>query len=225
MINPVWVSTWGRPQKYFDAFMATTKDHGIDPQNADANDWPGTDWSNKEWFRKTEAQYRFIMDHGDEFTHYAFSDSYDVIVTCGWDEIMSKYQALDSPLVFAAESCPWPRAEQASLYPYTPDRCPYLNAGFWIGEAVAAREFLREASAIAGKRAQCDQGIFVDLFLSKKHPMKLDTACSIAFCCNMNSLSYLEKRDGRPTYTLNGEKPCLFHGNGGSDLMQVIAML
>jgi hypothetical protein len=223
-MNPCAVSTWFGRDKYFDAFMATSKKHGIDVQNADPEFWPGTSWQDKHWFRKTEAQYRFTVDH-PEFTHFMFTDSYDVVFAAGWPEIMEKYVALNSPLVFAAECYPWPDTKQAELYPPTEHRCKYLNAGFWMGEASAAREFLRDASTIAGKREQCDQGIFVDLFLTKKHPMKLDTACSICFCCNMDSLNYMELRDGRPTCIDTGEKPCLFHGNGNAPLLEVIKML
>jgi hypothetical protein len=223
-MNPCAVSTWHGRDKYFDAFMVTSKRNGIDVQNADSEFWPGTDWRDKHWFRKTQAQYDFITKH-PEFSHFMFTDSYDVAFAAGWDEITEKYKALNSPLVFAAECCSWPKAEQGALYPHTEHRCKYLNAGFWMGEASAAREFLREAATIASKREQCDQGIFVDLFLSKKHPMKLDTACSICFCCNLDSLDYLEKEDGRPTCIDTKEKPCLFHANGGSPMLTVLAML
>lgn len=226
-MSPVCVSTWSLPgQKFFDAFLATAKRNGIEPQNADQNFWPGTDWSNKEWFRKSEAQARFVRGNMDRYTHFMFTDSYDIVFAAGWDEIMSKYDRLHSPIVFGAESYPWPKTEQAQLYPVSEHRCRYLNAGFWIGEAKAALAFLEDIEKVAAKREQCDQGISVDAFLSKSHPITLDTACSLLFCCNVDSLDYLDLPQGhRPITKDTFEEPCVFHGNGNSPLAGVIACL
>lgn len=223
-IKPVAVSTWYGTDKYFSAFQSTARKHGIEVMNADPAFWPGTSWQDKEWFRKTQSQHRFIMEH-PEFTHFMFTDAYDIVFATGWDEIMEKFFKLDSPIVFGAECWPWPKVQQETLYPQVPYRCKFLNAGFWIGERREALKFMAEATVRASKREQCDQGIFVDLFLSKEHPIKLDNACSLCFCCNLNSLDFLEKKDGRPTCKDTGENPCVFHGNGNSPLFKVIEML
>lgn len=224
-MRPVLVSTWSEPQKYFDAFMETSRRYGLQPQNADSATWAGTDWSNKEWFRKTEAQSKFVRDTRGQFDVYLFTDSFDVAFACGWDEILRKFQAYNSPIVCAAECYPWPRVEQATLYPPTPHRAKYLNAGCWIGTAEAAESLLADIEQIAAKREQCDQGILVDAFLSKRHPIVLDTACSICFCCNLDSLNYLDLTGSRPKTKDTGEEPCIFHANGGSPLTGVIACL
>lgn len=84
---------------------------------------------------------------------------------------------------------------------------------------------LTDIEAIAAKREQCDQGIAVDMFLSKKHPIKLDTGCALWFCCNLDSLSVLDLR-GRPRLMVDTlHEPCMFHGNGGSDLTGIIKAL
>lgn len=223
-MKPVAVSTWFKPCKYFDAFMATAKKHGIELHNADDKDWGGMDWRNIEWWRKVEAQLRFVTDH-PEFTHFMFTDSYDVVFAAGWDEIVPKYESYNSPIVFGTESYCWPKQEQDSLYPPTPYRSKYLNAGFWMGERNAALVFMEEAAKRAAKKEQCDSGIFVDLFLSKQFPIVLDNKCSLLFCMNNGSDAILEKRDGKPTCKDTGEKPCVFHGNGSSPLNIAIAML
>lgn len=221
--NPVCVSTWGQPQKYFTAFMESARRCGIEPQNADPEQWPGADWQTIEWFRKTRAQYRFVREH-PEYTHFLFCDSYDVICAAGWQEIIRKYCAL-GPIVFGAESYPWPKVEQAPLYPETPHRCKYLNAGFWMAHRAAAEAFLADIAAIAEKREQCDQGICVDAFLAQRHPIVLDTKCSLLFCMNVGSGAFLDYSGARPRTTDTGEEPCFFHGNGASDLTPVIQCL
>lgn len=223
-MKPVCVSTWGDHRKYFSSFIETAKRNGIEPVNADPDMWPGTDWKDIEWFRKSQAQARFVREHLTEFTHFLFTDSYDIVFAAGWDEIIDKYERFDSPIVFAAECCPWPKAEQAPLYPQTPNRCKYLNAGMWVATADAAMALLTDIEAVAAKREKCDQGIAVDAFLSKRHPIVLDTACSLCFCCNLDSLVYLNL-SGRPRTTDTMQEPCMFHGNGGSNLLGVIEAL
>ena len=223
-MNPCHVSTWGDQRKYLGAFLESAKKVGLDPQNADPDVWPGTDWQSIEWFRKTRAQYKFVRDH-PEFTHFTFTDSYDVICAAGWPEIMAKYEAMKSPIVFGAECYPWPKVEQAMLYPDTPHRCKYLNAGFWMATREAAELFLADIAAIAEKREQCDQGICVDAFLSKRHPIALDTACSLLFCMNIDSPNFLDLSGARPKTRDTGEEPCFAHGNGNSSLQGVIECL
>lgn len=224
MINPAHVSTWGKPAKAFDAFIRSATRVGLKPHNADPTIWPGEDWRTIEWFRKTQAQFRFVMEH-PEFTHFLFTDAYDIICAAGWDEIMAKFKSINAPIVFGAESYPWPNKEQADRYPLSVHRCRYLNAGLWMGERAAAMEFLAHISAIAAKREQCDQGICVDAFLSGRWPMKLDTACMLLFCMNVGSQEFLDCSGDRPVVKDTNSQPCFFHGNGNSDLSPVINCL
>ena len=219
------VSTWGDERKYLPYFLKSAARVGLEPQNADAEVWPGADWREIPWHRKTKAQLEFVRKHGRDVDVYLFTDSYDIICAAGWEEILRKFEALESPIVFGAESYPWPKTEQAPLYPETPHRCKYLNAGMWMGTADAARAFLEDISVIAEKREQCDQGICVDAFLQQRHPIKLDTACSLLFCMNINSPDFLDVSGARPRTKDTDEEPVFFHGNGNSNLMPVVECL
>jgi len=221
-MKPVLVSTWGpTPKKYLLAFFDTAKRQGLEPQNFDNTDWPGADWTTIPWYRKSEGQARFVRENADKYTHFIFTDSYDVVFAAGMDEIMEKFERLKSPIVFASECYCWPNLEQAALYPPSIHRCKFLNAGMWIATTEAALPFTEELAAIASKREQDDQQIVVNMFLSNRHPIKLDTACSLCFCCNMDSLSYLDLSGPRPKTTDTGEEPALFHGNGASRLEEI----
>lgn len=221
-MNPVCVSTWSDERKHFKSFMATAKRYGIDPQNADPKKWPGTTWDTVEWFRKSEAQVKFIREHASEYTHFMFTDSYDIVFSAGWEEIMAKFLEYGSPIVFGSECYPWPYVDRKEEFPKTTFRCRYLNAGFWMGESQAVLAFADELAREAAKRERCDQGIAVDLFLSGKYPIKLDNDCRLLHCCNMDSLNYLEFVDGRIVNTETHKNPCVFHGNGNADLSKVI---
>lgn len=232
--NPVCVSTWPETggHKYFASFLETARRHGIEPVNADGATWAGDSWQTKEWFRKSMAQARFVRENAERYTHFLFCDAHDVLFAAGWDEILPKYEALalGLPVVFAAECYPWPKPEQAPLYEErnaecgarSELRCKYLNAGFWMAETGAALKLAETLENRALKREQCDQGIAVDMYLSGAHPIRLDHTCALCHCCNLDSLSFLELKDGRWRNTETGEFPCTFHGNANADMMGIL---
>lgn len=225
-MKAVLASTWhGAGQKYFGAFMETAKRHGIEPQNFDPEQWPGDTWQTKEWWRKSAGQARFVKENADNYSHFLFTDSHDIVFAAGWEEILAKFKALDSLIVFSSECYPWPDTTQAPLYPETPHRTKYANAGMWIATTEAAVLFTEELATIAARKEKCDQGIIVDMFLSRRHPIKLDTACSLCFCCNMDSMSYLDLSGPRIRATDTNETPVMFHGNANADLRAIIAKL
>lgn len=222
-MNPVCVSTWyGQGAKYFPHFIASAQRHGIEPQNADPEKWPGDSWQTIEWWRKSAAQARFVRENADRHTHFLFCDSHDILFAAGWDEIIAKFNAIGAPIVFASECYPWPRPEQASLYPETPLRCKYLNAGFWMGETAAVLKVVETLEVKAKLKEQCDQGIVVDMFLGGQHGIEIDRKCALCHCCNLDSMSFLAFDSSRIRNTETNETPCLFHGNGNADMSRIV---
>lgn len=219
------VSTWGPPKKYFHQFIASARRNGIEPHNADPDTWAGDDWRTIPWWRKSAAQARFVREHADQFDAIMFVDSYDILFAAGWDEIIAKFDAIGSPIVFAAECNPWPKPEQADLYPAAPYRCRYLNAGFWMGRTEAVLKVVEPLEQRALLKEQCDQGIVVDMFLSGQHGIELDRSCSLCHCCNLDSLNFLHLSGDRIRNKETGEAPCLFHGNGNANMSQIVAWL
>lgn len=216
-------STWhGSGQKYFNDFQESARAFGIDIHNFDPEKWPGEDWRTIEWWRKSAGQARFVKENADKYDCFLFVDSHDIVWATGLDEIVKKFLRISSPIVFAGECYCWPDKAQAPLYPHTTHRCKYLNAGMWMATAEAAVPFTQELAEIAARKEKCDQGIVVDMLLQRKHPIKLDTACSLCFCLNIDSPSYLDFSGERIRTNDTGETPCLFHGNGGSDMVPVI---
>lgn len=230
--KPVCVSTWCDARKHFSAFQETARRNGIDPQNADPELWPGREWYEIPWWRKSDAQARFVRAHAAEFTHFLFCDSYDIFFAAGWDEILAKYEALNSPIVFGTERYCWPKLEQAGLYPPCPYPTRFLNAGMWLATTEHALKLAEILAARAKENAdpakvnkQCDSGICVDLFLSKQLPIALDNKCSLLYCCNMDSMDHLTLENGRIKAVETGENPCLFHGNGNANVSQLYPWL
>lgn len=224
-MNPVCVSTWCDRRKYFDAFIATAQKHGIQPVNADPDLWPGKDWTEIPWWRKSDAQARFVREHAAEFTHFLFCDSYDILFAAGWDEILAKFESYQSPIVFGTERYCWPDTAKANLYPPCPWPTRFLNAGMWMATSQAALNLAEVLAAKAKERQQCDSGICVGIFLSKSMPIILDNKCSLLYCCNMDSIDHLEFDGQRIVSKETGERPCMFHGNGNADLRRILPWL
>jgi hypothetical protein len=231
-MKPACISTWCDDRKHFPAFMETARRHGITPLNADPGLWPGRNWREIPWWRKSEAQARFVREHAGEYTHFLFCDAYDILFAAGWDEILRKYEALKSPIVFGTERFCWPKPESARLYPPSPYKTRFLNAGMWLAtteyalklaEVLAARA--RENADPARIEKQCDSGICVDLFLSRQLPIELDRTCSLLYCCNLDSLDHLAFDQGRIKAVETGENPCLFHGNGDAPIQRLYPWL
>ena len=196
-MNACLFSTWHEEKKFLKHFLASAQKHGMEPVNADDSKWDG-------FHQKVIAQHRFVKVNASQFTHFIWADAYDVVFMAGLDEMMRRFNDFDLPIVFAAEANCWPKQAQADHYPTVYWKCRFLNAGFWIAESKAALAMLEAALplAVPGK---CDQGLFVDLFLSGLFPIKLDYAASLCRCLFLNPEQQIDS-------------PCCIHGNGKVDL-------
>lgn len=223
--KPVAVSTWFDNQKYFPQFIESARRNGIELHNADSSTWGGNDWRVIQWWKKSDAQARFVREHAAEHTHFMFTDSYDIIFAAGWDEILTKFESYQSPIVFGTERYCWPKLEQAALYPPCPYPTRFLNAGFWMATTEWALKMATILAEQAAKKDRCDSAICVDLFLSKTMPIVLDNKCSLLYCMNMDSASHLAFENGRIKALETGENPCVLHGNGGSSMDSIVKWL
>lgn len=214
MSKPALVSTWGSQKRFVPFFLESAKRHGLEPHNSDPGDWP----SSGDYWRKSVSQFNFLKAHSSEFTHFMFTDSSDIIFAAGWDEILTKFEKLNSPIVFGTEAYCWPDSANLPKYPNSPHRCRFLNAGMWIATTEAALLLAKDIVEIARHGERCDQGIASELFLSGRYPIVLDMACSLLFCMNMEAPGFLDMSGPRPKTTDTGEEPCIFHGNSGVDL-------
>ena len=76
----------------------------------------------------------------------AFVDGYVLFLVGGEKEMLAKYSAFGSPIVFAAEDNCWPYAGFANSFPESDAPCRYLNGGGLIGESGAILDLLHRYS-------------------------------------------------------------------------------
>ncbi|BET00293.1 Procollagen-lysine,2-oxoglutarate 5-dioxygenase [Nesidiocoris tenuis] len=154
-----------------------------------------------------------------------FTDSYDVVFLGLPDQVLEKFKAFDSRIVFSAEITLWPDRSLFSEFPATENPYKYLNSGAFIGYAGDLYEILDSRPI---KNDDDDQLYYTQIFLNKtlreKYRMRLDTKGSIFqnmygatqdLKLNMDNA----KEEGTTLENvLTGEQPLVLHGNGLSKL-------
>lgn len=141
-----------------------------------------------------------------------FSDSYDVIMCASEEEIIRKYKAFQTPVIFGAEKSCWPDTSLANKYPQTNSVYRFLNSGGFIGHVKDIKKMLITSIA----HSDDDQLYYTNFFLANQDFLSLDYYSSIFQTLN-GSLSHIE-------YNSEGSKrihniifdtyPCQIHGNG-----------
>jgi procollagen-lysine,2-oxoglutarate 5-dioxygenase len=80
--------------------------------------WKGGDMNYPGGGFKVNLLKKELLEHKDKKDLVVmFTDSYDVIITAGKDDILAKFKEFDANIVFGAEPFCWPRKDLASKYP------------------------------------------------------------------------------------------------------------
>jgi len=149
-----------------------------------------------------------------------FTDSYDVIFTAGYEEIIKKFLAQDANIVFSAENFCWPDANLAPSYPHVKEGYRFLCSGGIIGYAPTFYSILNEKAI---EHTDDDQLYYSKIYLSDntKYKMKLDYRANIFQNLNGNQddveLNF-RAGDARIKNKVYDTMPCVIHGNGPSKL-------
>lgn len=184
-------------------------------------DWKGGDVANsaggghkvnilKKELEKYKDQENLIL---------MFTDSYDVVLTAGKQDILEKFKKFNARVVFSAEGFCWPDPSLAASYPEVKSKEKrFLNSGGYIGYAKDLYEIITHRSI---KDTDDDQlyftNIFLDETLRKKWNMKLDVKSELFQ--NMHGaqgdVTIKFKSDHSYAYNvITGTTPVVVHGNG-----------
>lgn len=118
-----------------------------------------------------------------------FTDGNDAVFMASEEEILQKYHAFGSNLVFSAETDCWPDKTLAENYPcLSPTPYKYLNSGGFIGKAGLIKELLNEEVPDTQKFKRSNQYIWAQRYFNNTDKISLDTNCEI-FCTFTTHLS------------------------------------
>jgi hypothetical protein len=114
-----------------------------------------------------------------------FTDAYDTIFLANQDEILEKFNAFNSPLVFSAEVNCWPSNDLIPHYPVSNSCFKYLNSGGFIGVAGYLVELYRKYPSFFvdfnPKFNGSNQYYWHNIYLQNVDKIKLDHDCRIFY--------------------------------------------
>lgn len=177
---------------------------------------PTFNWANGshvllDWCETDEAQ---------GYTHLLVSDSYDVVVVGGLDEVIRKYLAhYDGKVVYSSEKACFPRAEWSHLHKeeYGPWR--FINCGGLMAPIDKYIKMWKDNEKYKPKTNEQEWAMANYLFRNDGN-MVLDTGCHIfqTIAFEPNPFVYA---DGRLYNEHTKTYPVFLHGNGRTDMSKV----
>lgn len=169
---------------------------------------------------KLHTMYRYLSTQKKSGT-VLFTDAFDSVILKPAGLIMEEYKALNFPLVMSAEANCFPASPLHKFYPEAPTRYRYVNSGGWIGDAEYMRDLLHSLSAACLPDTLNDQGVLADYYISRPDSMRLDHQCRI-FQCLFAADEDLFFDGTAIKNVVTGSQPAVIHGNGGTDMTQVL---
>lgn len=148
------------------------------------------------------------------------TDSYDVMLLATAQEIVDRFLAMNTEMVFSAEIFCHPDQHRASEYKlqdgieHDMHRYKFLNSGTYIGYAKSLRDIMRR---FPFSLSDDDQRYWTNVYLNcgKNQSMKLDRSAQIFLCLagSVNDLQYDELRNQFSSES-TGNCPLVLHFNG-----------
>ncbi|CAM3926698.1 glycosyltransferase domain-containing protein [Mucilaginibacter galii] len=121
-----------------------------------------------------------------------FSDATDTVFVSGEEEIIEKYKAFDSPLVFSAEINCWPDKSLEADYPVPDVHFKYVNSGGFIGQAKFIKEIYNKypifTTADNPSYLWSNQYYWNTIFKTESELIRIDHNCEIFY----NTAIYLQ---------------------------------
>jgi len=226
------MSVWAdETHAWWPYWRKTSRAHGLEFIQADDTLW--SDYKRRHpkeghpWHLKVVPIGKYIQAH-DDADYFLFSDCNDVIYSAGADELIEKFNAIGSPIVYSSERYCWPPVIKPEEYPaHSIGRFSrFLNSGFWMATREGALKLAVELQKPFPDRVICDQGSAVLLYLSGRLPIALDHENTLCYC-NADKAQGLEFDDPRQRFKRAGTEiyPCCFHGNGAGNMRPFIEKL
>lgn len=140
-------------------------------------------------------------------------DAYDVLFYATLAEILSKFEAFHTEMLFCCEMNCHPNARQAKEYALIdgaePGPLPYLNSGIYVGKVGAFRKLFQE---FPYKVSDDDQGYYTNCYLSGKSGITLDQQGKMFACLHNVPSNWIHWRNNKWYFKENAV--CMLHYNG-----------
>ena len=145
------------------------------------DEWKGGDMSKPGGGFKVNLLKEELKNHQDDKSLVImFTDSYDVLLVAGKDDILRKFKSSGARVLFGAEDFVWPDQSLKEKYPKVDGGYRFLNSGGFIGYASDLFGLVNELPIADTDDDQLFfTKIFLDEALREKYKIKLDTKADI----------------------------------------------
>ena len=160
-----------------------------------------------------------ILDKLPDNDMVLFLDAYDAIVTCGKDEIISKFLSKQCDVLISCELNCWPLWHKGIMDRILPPTLnnKYINSGTYMGFVKNVREMFhwKPYDELVTICKITDQHYFFMYFIENHHRVniKLDHNSDIFQCMFLIELNELEFRKKRVYNKIMETYPCVVHFN------------
>lgn len=204
-------------------------DHNVITSNSQKED---------AWARSIELVYHWAKENPNK--EFIYVDAWDNFFVAGLGEIKEKIHAYDCKMLLSGEGVVFPTPYLKDGFDDSGSIWNYVNGGgFWTNTdyfvwLIESSNFLTADGIYSfGKLQKWNQQEWLSVMhLIFRKDIKIDTKCEV-FQTLRRTFDVAYKPEENPDFTVSdrlinnhtGGKPCIIHGNGGTDMSSIYKML
>ena len=164
--------------------------------------------------------YNYLINNPD-VTEFVFVDAYDVIVLGTLNEFEEKLQDRSKMLISVEKNC-WPNQNLSSLYPQVDSDWKYINSGSYFSPS---KLFIEMVESNPPLFIDDDQLWLTNEFLKNKEDKVLDYKCDVFQSYSFIAEDDFAYNDNRLENLKTGTKPIFVHGNGKTNMDNILDLI
>jgi hypothetical protein len=164
--------------------------------------------------------YNYLINNPD-VTEFVFVDAYDVIVLGTLNEFEEKLQDRSKMLISVEKNC-WPNQNLSSLYPQVDSDWKYINSGSYFSPS---KLFIEMVESNPPFFIDDDQLWLTNEFLRKQEDKVLDYSCDIFQSYSFIAEDDFAYNDNRLENLKTSSRPIFIHGNGKTNMDNILDLL
>lgn len=172
-----------------------------------------------DWTWKQFQVLAWLNAYGSGYRHVMQLDAFDTLMLGDEREVMDVFSSYGAAILLSSDPGCWPHYNARDKFRPVPSCTPYVNSGVYLGETAAVqatlKHMLRDLSCIYND----DQCLWAQAHLETPSQIKIDyrSKLSLSMYNTPHKLTW-DDINLRATLEDGTTKPCILHGNGGTNL-------
>jgi hypothetical protein len=170
------------------------------------------------WGQQQIHTLDWAKKNADKYSHFVYTDTWDVVVMGTWNELLLKVKALPNDFEFlgSCEKAYFPTNDNIKeQYPKGDSEWQYLNGGGWLCKT---ETFIKWQEELPSRGINDQEWLHMMFTRHQFEKVFRDTQCKIFQSIAFNDGSDFEYQQTRVFNQKTLTHPLLVHGNGRSDM-------